>query len=66
MASSPRTSEKTKKWIDAAGKLTHDMLLTDPVQAKDFVAKTGVERWPRVSKTEVAARIAQRIAQDLT
>jgi fructose-bisphosphate aldolase class II len=27
----------------AAGKLTHDMLLTDPVQAKDFVAKTGVD-----------------------
>jgi fructose-bisphosphate aldolase class II len=27
----------------AEGKLTHDMLLTDPVQAKDFVAKTGVD-----------------------
>ena len=27
----------------AEGKLTHDMLLTDPVQAKDFVAKTSVD-----------------------
>ena len=25
------------------GKLSHDMLLTDPVQARDFVAKTGVD-----------------------
>ena len=29
--------------VGAAGKLTHDMMLTDPVQAKDFVAKTGVD-----------------------
>jgi fructose-bisphosphate aldolase class II len=27
----------------AAGHLSHDQLLTDPVQAKDFVAKTGVD-----------------------
>jgi len=27
----------------AEGKLTHDMMLTDPVQAKDFVARTGVD-----------------------
>ena len=27
----------------AEGKLTHDMMLTDPVQAKDFVGKTGVD-----------------------
>jgi fructose-bisphosphate aldolase class II len=27
----------------AAGKLDHDMLLTDPLQAKDFVARTGVD-----------------------
>ncbi|MDO8776772.1 MAG: class II fructose-bisphosphate aldolase [Burkholderiaceae bacterium] len=27
----------------AAGKLTRDMMLTDPVQAKDFVEKTGVD-----------------------
>ena len=27
----------------AAGKLTHAMMLTDPVQAKDFVAQTGVD-----------------------
>jgi fructose-bisphosphate aldolase class II len=27
----------------AVGKLTHDMMLTDPVQAKDFVAQTGVD-----------------------
>ncbi len=27
----------------AEGKLTHDMLLTHPVQAKDFVARTGVD-----------------------
>jgi fructose-bisphosphate aldolase, class II len=27
----------------AEGKMTHDMLLTDPVQAKDFVARTGVD-----------------------
>lgn len=29
--------------IGAEGKLTHDMMLTDPVQAKDFVEKTGVD-----------------------
>jgi fructose-bisphosphate aldolase class II len=29
--------------VGAEGKLSHDMLLTDPVQAKDFVAKTGVD-----------------------
>ncbi len=27
----------------AEGKLTHDMMLTDPAQAKDFVARTGVD-----------------------
>jgi fructose-bisphosphate aldolase class II len=27
----------------AEGKLTHDMMLTDPAQAKDFVAATGVD-----------------------
>jgi len=27
----------------AVGKLTHDQLLTDPVQAEDFVKKTGVD-----------------------
>ncbi len=29
--------------VGAVGKLTHDMMLTDPVQAKDFVARTGVD-----------------------
>ena len=29
--------------VGAAGKLSHDMLLTDPEQAKDFVAATGVD-----------------------
>ena len=29
--------------VGAEGKLTHDMLLTDPEQAKDFVARTGVD-----------------------
>jgi fructose-bisphosphate aldolase class II len=29
--------------VGAAGKLTRDMLLTDPVQARDFVARTGVD-----------------------
>jgi fructose-bisphosphate aldolase class II len=29
--------------VGAEGKLTHDMMLTDPVQAKDFVAQTGVD-----------------------
>jgi len=29
--------------VGAAGKLTHDMMLTDPVQAKDFVERTGVD-----------------------
>jgi fructose-bisphosphate aldolase, class II len=29
--------------VGAAGKLSHDMLLTDPAQAADFVAKTGVD-----------------------
>jgi fructose-bisphosphate aldolase class II len=29
--------------VGAAGKLTHAMMLTDPEQAKDFVASTGVD-----------------------
>jgi fructose-bisphosphate aldolase class II len=29
--------------VGAAGTLTHDMLLTDPAQAKDFVSRTGVD-----------------------
>jgi fructose-bisphosphate aldolase class II len=29
--------------VGAAGKLSHDQMLTDPQQAKDFVAKTGVD-----------------------
>ncbi len=29
--------------VGAAGKLSHDMLLTDPVQARDFVVATGVD-----------------------
>jgi fructose-bisphosphate aldolase class II len=29
--------------VGAEGKLTHDMMLTDPAQAKDFVARTGVD-----------------------
>jgi fructose-bisphosphate aldolase class II len=29
--------------VGAAGTLTHEMLLTDPAQAKDFVARTGVD-----------------------
>jgi fructose-bisphosphate aldolase class II len=29
--------------VGAAGKLSHDMLLTDPLQAKDFVAATQVD-----------------------
>jgi fructose-bisphosphate aldolase class II len=29
--------------VGAVGVLTHDMMLTDPVQAKDFVEKTGVD-----------------------
>ncbi|MCI1191364.1 fructose-bisphosphate aldolase class II [Calidifontimicrobium sp. SYSU G02091] len=29
--------------VGAEGKLSHDMLLTDPTQAKDFVAATGVD-----------------------
>lgn len=29
--------------VGAAGVLTHDMMLTDPIQAKDFVEKTGVD-----------------------
>jgi fructose-bisphosphate aldolase class II len=29
--------------VGAEGKLTHEMMLTDPVQAKDFVEKTGVD-----------------------
>jgi fructose-bisphosphate aldolase, class II len=29
--------------VGAAGTLTHDMLLTDPEQAQDFVARTGVD-----------------------
>jgi fructose-bisphosphate aldolase class II len=29
--------------VGAEGVLTHDMMLTDPAQAKDFVARTGVD-----------------------
>jgi fructose-bisphosphate aldolase class II len=29
--------------VGAVGKLTHDMMLTDPVQARDFVERTGVD-----------------------
>ena len=29
--------------VGAVGKLTHDMMLTDPEQARDFVAHTGVD-----------------------
>ena len=29
--------------VGAEGTLTHDMMLTDPVQAKDFVERTGVD-----------------------
>ena len=29
--------------VGAVGTLTHDMMLTDPAQAKDFVARTGVD-----------------------
>ncbi len=29
--------------VGAAGKLTHDMMLTDPEQARDFVTRTGVD-----------------------
>jgi fructose-bisphosphate aldolase class II len=29
--------------VGAVGKLTHDMMLTDPAQAKDFVTRTGVD-----------------------
>jgi fructose-bisphosphate aldolase, class II len=29
--------------VGAVGKLSHDMLLTDPEQARDFVAQTGVD-----------------------
>jgi fructose-bisphosphate aldolase class II len=29
--------------VGAQGKLTHDMMLTDPAQAQDFVAKTGID-----------------------
>ena len=29
--------------VGAAGKLSHDQMLTDPTEAKDFVARTGVD-----------------------
>ena len=29
--------------VGAVGKLTHDMMLTDPLQARDFVQRTGVD-----------------------
>jgi fructose-bisphosphate aldolase class II len=29
--------------VGAEGTLTHEMMLTDPIQAKDFVARTGVD-----------------------
>lgn len=29
--------------VGAAGKLTHDQMLTDPAEARDFVARTGVD-----------------------
>jgi len=32
--------------VGAEGKLTHDMMLTDPLQARDFVEKPGWTLWP--------------------
>ncbi|MCK6425148.1 MAG: fructose-bisphosphate aldolase class II [Burkholderiaceae bacterium] len=29
--------------VGAAGKLSHDQMLTDPIEARDFVARTGVD-----------------------
>ena len=60
MASSPRTSEKTKKWIDAAGKLTKDATAKVPcpvcadgkleVSDSPFPSGVGVERHMRCNR----------------
>lgn len=44
--------------VGAEGKLTHDMMLTDPEQARDFVAKTGMTsqdgtRWSTASEIKL-------------
>ena len=60
-----KLARKGCDWI-VANDVSEDWIMGGDDNAVMIVAKTGVERWPRVSKTEVAARIAQRIAQDLT
>ena len=60
-----KLARKGCDWI-VANDVSEDWIMGGDDNAVMIVGKKGVERWPRVSKTEVAARIAQRIAQDLT
>ena len=60
-----KLSRKGCDWI-VANDVSEDWIMGGDDNAVMIVGKKGVERWPRVSKAEVAARIAQRIAEDLT
>ena len=42
--------------IGAAGQLGHDLLLTDPLQARDFVQQTGVDALASTRREELAQR----------
>ena len=59
-----KLARKGCDWI-VANDVSEDWIMGGDDNAVMIVGKTGIERWPRVSKTEVAARIAQRIAEDL-
>ena len=60
-----KLARKGCDWI-VANDVSEDWIMGGDDNAVMIVGKKGVERWPRVSKAEVAARIAQRIAEDLT
>ena len=60
-----KLARKGCDWI-VANDVSEDWIMGGDDNAVMIVGKKGVERWPRASKTEVAARIAQRIAEDLT
>jgi phosphopantothenoylcysteine decarboxylase/phosphopantothenate--cysteine ligase len=60
-----KLSRKGCDWI-VANDVSEDWVMGGDDNAVMIVGKKGVERWPRISKAEVAARIAQRIAEDLT
>ncbi len=60
-----KLARKGCDWI-VANDVSEDWIMGGDDNAVMIVGKKGVERWPRASKTEVAALIAKRIAEDLT